>query len=239
MRPTIRATLVDFAVELEGAQRSDLIRVMGGIDTFVDRILDLVQRHFNGDSASVMHAEHVATDAAEKEARALPPAGPGTGLPHSVPAVDESDATTSSRSAATSGTDGPAYAPAPGGAAYPAPPAGGERATLPVPPAGGERATFPVPPAGGDRATFLVPPASGERATLPVPPAGGERATFPVPPAGGERAAYPALPSSGAGAVDPAPPAGAGTVYSPPDKTPEDGSDVESDTPESSGSRVA
>jgi len=47
MRPEVRAALVEFAVQLEGAeQRRDLVRVIAGMDTFVDRILDLARRHF-------------------------------------------------------------------------------------------------------------------------------------------------------------------------------------------------
>lgn len=47
MRPEVRAALVEFAVQLEGAeQRRDLVRVVASLDTFVDRILDLARRHF-------------------------------------------------------------------------------------------------------------------------------------------------------------------------------------------------
>jgi hypothetical protein len=71
MRPDVRAALVEFAVQLEGAEeRRDLVRVVAGMDTFVDRILDLARRHFlesgapdsAGDSASESKASESGSD---------------------------------------------------------------------------------------------------------------------------------------------------------------------------------
>jgi hypothetical protein len=74
MRPEVRAALVEFAVQLEGAeQRIDLVRVVAGIDTFVDRILQLAKLHFTG---------------ADRPAPAAPPAQAPEPVPESQSGSD-------------------------------------------------------------------------------------------------------------------------------------------------------
>ena len=66
MRPEVRAALVEFAVQLEGAEeRRDLVRVIAGMDTFVDRILDLARRHFTESGVPPVPAQ--STEAADED----------------------------------------------------------------------------------------------------------------------------------------------------------------------------
>lgn len=73
LRPEVRAALVEFAVQLGDAeQRRDLVRVVAGLDTFVDRILDLARRHFteSGVPAAPAVAEEPSNPTTESDTKA-------------------------------------------------------------------------------------------------------------------------------------------------------------------------